>query len=251
MKKTNIVFLHGFPFTHAAWAPQIQFFKKNEKWNAFAYDLRGHGAAGVLPKPGPWMIADFAEDLKKIMDHMKMGKAVLCGVSMGGYIALHFASQNIDRVEALILSDTQAGADSNEAKDKRHATMLKVRAAGIPEFAQDFAKSVLSESTLAHKPEVFQSIHKMILTNTVDNITMTLGALASRKDSSDFLPKINCPTLVIVGEHDKVTPVEVNEKLAAGIKGSVFKKVPNAGHLPNIEQPDIFNKICEEFLLSL
>lgn len=246
-KKPTIIFLHGFPFNATAWDPQVQFFK--DKMTTIACDLRGHGRA--KPEPGPWMMAHFADDLKKMMDQQQIGKAILCGVSMGGYIALHFISQNPDRVQALILSDTQAGADSNEAKDKRYATILKVQQAGVPEFAKEFAKNVLSETTTTRHSEIYRKVQDMILANSADNITMTLGALASRKDSTDSLPKILCPTLVVVGEQDKVTSVEVNEKLAQGIKGSVFKKIANAGHLPNVEQAEIFNKVCEQFLQSL
>ena len=100
------------------------------------------------------------------------------------------------------------------------------------------------------RPEIFKKVQGMIQGNTADHITLTLGALASRKDSSEILAKINCPTLVVVGEQDKVTTVDVNQKLADGIKGAKFHKIAKAGHLPNIEQPDVFNKICDQFLQS-
>ncbi len=247
MKKSTIIFLHGFPFNKSAWEPQLQFFE-DQQLTTMAYDLRGHGQA--QSEPGPWMIAHFADDLKKMMDQQKIEKAILCGVSMGGYIALHFISQNPERVKALILSDTQAAADSNEAKDKRYATILKVRQSGVSEFAKDFAKNVLSETTFTKNPEIYKKVQDMILKNSAENIAMTLGALASRKDSTEFLSKIECPTLVIVGEQDKITPVETNEKLSKAIKISVFKKIANAGHLPNLEQPEAFNEACKQFLNS-
>ena len=247
MKKPTVIFLHGFSFNKSMWDPQVEHLKN--KINVIATDLRGHG--GNKPEPGPWMIAHFADDLKKMMDEKQIDKAVICGLSMGGYIALEFVSKYPERVQALILSDTQAAADSNEGKDKRYATMLKIRKDGVPSFAKEFAKNVLCEPTLINKPEVYKKVEEMINTNTADNLTMTLGAMAGRKDHFDLLPKITCPTLVIVGDQDKLTTVEMNKKIADGINGAVFKVIPNAGHVPTLEQPAAFNKITDDFFNSL
>ncbi len=245
MKKTTLICIHGFSFNKSIWDPQVQFFK--DKLNVIAYDFRGHGTHNK-PEPGPWMMAHFAEDLKKLMDEKQIDQAVICGLSMGGYIALHFVSQYPDRVQALILADTQAAADGNEAKDKRYATIEKLKKEGSAAFAKDFTKVVLAESTLMQKPELRQKVEEMIAANTAENMAMTVAAMAARKDHMDALAKITCPTLVIVGEQDKATPPEVNKKMADGIKGSVYKTIPEAGHIPTLEQPEAFNKTVNDFL---
>ncbi|MEQ1722615.1 MAG: alpha/beta hydrolase [Pseudobdellovibrio sp.] len=119
MKNYNLVFLHGFPFNSSSWGPQVEYFKN--KCNVLAPDLRGH--RNGPNEAGAWMIAHFAEDLKQLLVENKIEKAVICGLSMGGYVALHFAQQYPEMVAGLVLCDTQADADSNEVKDKRYITI--------------------------------------------------------------------------------------------------------------------------------
>jgi len=196
------------------------------------------------------MIADFAADLKELMDANKIERANICGLSMGGYIALQFTEQFPNCVGKLILCDTRADADSNEAKDKRHAALQKIRKDGLSQFAKDFSQSVLSESTIKTNPNLQSSVEKMILGNNPESVMMTLGALASRRDSIPFLEAIDRPTLVIVGSDDRVTPPEVNESIAKKVKGAQFRIIDKAGHLSNLEQPASFNACLESFLLK-
>ena len=222
----------------------MEHFKKTH--TVLAPDLRGHrhGPSG----PGPWMTGHFAEDLKQLMVEKNMDKAVICGLSMGGYVALHFAQQYPEMVDALVLCDTQADADSNEAKDKRFATIQKIQKDGLTAFAQDFSKNVLAENTLTQNPEIQKKVISMIVENKQQDVVMNLGTLASRRDSNPFLTEFRFPTLIIVGSEDKVTPLTVSQKLAAGIQNSTLKIVEKAGHLSNLEQPLIFNGYLEAFL---
>ncbi len=244
MKNKNLIFLHGFPFNGSSWDLQVEYFK--EQYRVFAPDLRGHrnGPSGA----GPWMMAHFAEDLKQLMQTNKMKKAVICGLSMGGYVALHFAKQYPEMVEALVLCDTQADADSNEAKDKRFATLQKIQSKGVGPFSQEFSKSVLSSNTLILKPKVQKKVISMIGENKAENIAMNLAVLASRHDSNPYLAGFDFPTLVMVGANDKLTPLAASQKLSAGIKNSTLQVIEKAGHLSNLEQPDIFNRYLSDFL---
>ncbi len=123
MHALPIIFLHGFPFNSSSWDDQVSYF--NKRYQVYAPDLRGH-RTGAAP-PGPWMIAHFAKDLLDFMDQKRIRRAIICGLSMGGYIALHFAAKYPDRIAGLILCDTRADADGNEAKDKRFETIQKVQ----------------------------------------------------------------------------------------------------------------------------
>lgn len=247
MKKQNLVFLHGFPFNGSSWDPQVQFFK--DKVEVYAPDLRGHrnGPDG----PGPWMIQHYVEDLKTFFDKNKISNAVVCGLSMGGYVALNFAHAYPNLIKGLVLCDTQAGADSNEAKDKRFATIQKIQRNGIGPFAQEFTKNVVSETTMFEKPEVLKQIASMIVGNKPENLMMVLGALASRPDCTPYLAEFDFPSLVMVGSDDKITPPELSKKLAEGIKSAKVHILDRAGHHSNLEQPDAFNGQLEKFLGSV
>ncbi|AGH96608.1 alpha/beta fold hydrolase [Pseudobdellovibrio exovorus] len=241
-----IIFLHAFPFSSEMWKPQVDFFGKTHQ--VFTPDLRGHGQA--KRQQGPWMMAHFADDLKHYMNENEIPRAAICGLSLGGYVALHFAIHHSERISSLILCDTRADADSNEAKDKRYAQIQKITKDGLDQFAIDFSKQVLGVESLKNL-ELQEQLKQMILENRPEDVTMTLGALASRRDSSSLLHRIHVPTLVLVGEDDRVTPVEVNRHLAENLPQAEFRIIPHAGHLPNIEQPDIFNYCVQDFFYRM
>lgn len=244
MFTSNLVFLHGFPFDSSAWNPQVEYFQNF--YFTVAEDLRGHGAGKT--GPGPWMIDHYVEDLKLCLDQRDIEKAILCGVSMGGYIALNFYNRYPERVEALVLSNTQAAGDSNEAKDKRFANIQKIQREGLTEFADSFSKSVLCVKTLNSNPHLQKKIEAMILQQKPHNLALVLGALASRKDLSKELKNIKCPTLIVTGSEDKIIPPSVCENLAKSIPQAHFERIEGAGHLPNLECPEQFNQILDRFL---
>lgn len=244
MYTSNLVFLHGFPFDSSAWTPQIERFQND--YYTVAEDLRGHGAGKT--GPGPWMLDHFVNDLKESLDQRDVEKAILCGVSMGGYIALHFYMRFPERIEALVLSNTQAAGDSNEGKDKRFATLQKIQQEGLKDFADQFSKSVLCVKTLNTNPHLQKKIEAMILQQKPENLAFILGALVARKDLTSELAKITCPVLVITGSEDKIISPEATEMLAKSIPRAHFEKIEGAGHLPNLERPDEFNRILNQFL---
>ncbi|MGZ3694714.1 MAG: alpha/beta fold hydrolase [Bdellovibrionota bacterium] len=247
MNKLNLLFLHGFPFNASSWDAQAIHFGKDHQ--VFAPDLRGH-ASGPQDNP-PWFIHHFVEDMKALLDRKGVDKAVVCGLSMGGYVALHFVQKYPERVKALILCDTQAGADSNEAKDKRYAAEQKIYAAGLPAYAEEFSKNVLSKETLNENLELQKKVIGMITNNNISAVTMILATLASRRDSTPFLAGIEVPTLVIVGDEDTVTPPNLAKLLTDKISGAKLALIPGAGHLSNMEQPEEFNRVVGEFLAGL
>jgi 3-oxoadipate enol-lactonase len=247
MHNSYLIFLHGFPFDSSTWNPQIEHFQ-NYYFTA-AEDLRGLGLGKT--GPAPWMLNHYVEDLKSSLDQKGIAKAVLCGVSMGGYVALNFYLRYPERVEALVLSNTQAAADSNEEKDKRFATIQKFQQEGLTEFADSFSKSVLCVNTLNRNPHLQKKIEALILRQKLENLALVLGALASRKDLSGELYKISCPTLVITGTDDKIIPSAVCDSLAKSIPEAHFERIKGAGHLPNLERPEKFNQILDTFLGAL
>jgi 3-oxoadipate enol-lactonase len=241
---TPILFLHGFPFNGSLWKPQIEFFQ--DKRIVLAPDLRGHGSG---PKDNaPWMILDYVDDLHELLVKAKIEQVILCGHSMGGYIALEFIHKYPQMVQSLILAGSRADADSNEVKDQRYKTLEKIRKEGLEGFAEDFSKLVLADVRSKEKKELMKTVQDLILSNEVENVMLVIGALTSRKDSTPNLKEIGCPTMVIVGADDKVTSWGVNHSMARRITNCQFAKVAKAGHLVNIEQPEKFNALIDTFI---
>lgn len=239
-----ILFLHGFPFNGSLWKPQIEFFQ--DKRIVLAPDLRGHGQG---PKGNaPWMIQDYVDDLHELLTKAKIDSVVLCGLSMGGYVALEFINRYPDMVQSLILAGTRADADTNEIKDQRYQALEKIRKEGLEVFASDFSKKVLADVKSEEKQKLQDEIRGMILSNSPDDVAMVIGAIASRKDSTAMLRAIQCPTLVVVGAEDKVTSWGVNHSMARRILNCQFSKIQGAGHVVNLEQPEKFNAIVDAFL---
>ncbi len=239
-----VVFVHGFPFTRRMWQPQIQALLKTHR--VISFDVRGHGQSEV--GDGQYSLEFFVDDLILVLDHLKIKSAALCGLSMGGYIALRAVERHPERFDSLILCDTKAEADSSEAKIKRAAGMRSVKKNGVEAFANEFVKAVLSEGTLKTRPEVVAQVLGLIRQNTPLGIAGTLLALAARTDTTAALPKMNQPTLILVGEEDKVTPPSASEAMQKALPQATLHVIPGAGHLSNLENPVVFNEKLLNFL---
>lgn len=202
-----IVLIHGFPFALEMWNPQIEFLK--DKYRVIAYDIRGHGNSD--DGDGQYTIEFFVDDLIALLDYLKIPKAMLCGLSMGGYIALRTIERNPERVASLILCDTGPQADSNEVKLRRVTHMKAVKANGVKAFAEGFLKAIFKPESFQSKPYEVEAIRRMIESNSEIGIRGTLLALACRTDTTDSLDLIGVPTLILVGEADKVCPPKLSD----------------------------------------
>jgi 3-oxoadipate enol-lactonase len=242
-----IVLIHGFPFSHEMWNPQTEFLKNH--FRVIAYDVRGHGKSEV--GDGQYTLELFVDDLMALLDHLQVERVILCGLSMGGYIVLRAIERNPERYRALILCDTTSNADSNEAKLRRAASIKSIKRAGVKPFAQEFLKAFLAPQTHLKKPDVVAAVRNMINSNSPIGICGALLALAARTETTPFLPKINIPTLILVGENDKTTPPELSERMHQLVPNSEFQIVPQAAHLSNLENPKEFNSLLLNFLRRL
>ena len=242
-----VVFIHGFPFSHAMWDPQMHALPNRIR--AIAYDIRGHGASDV--GDGQYTLELFVDDLVALLDHLVIERAVLCGLSMGGYIALRTVERHPERVRGLILCDTKSDADGNEAKVKRAATLKTIKAHGTAAFADDFVKTIFAPETLMTNPAAVEHIRQIIFTNSPLGICGTVLALAARTDTTGALTSIGVPTLILNGEQDALTPPAAAQQMHERIQGSRIRLLPHAGHMSNLENPALFNSEVETFLGSL
>lgn len=242
-----IIFLHGYPFDKSMWAGQLESLKLTHR--SIAYDIRGFGAS--TDEMVPLNIDLFAEDLIAFMDRLDIDKAVVCGLSMGGFIALNAFKKYPHRLEALILCDTQCIADTEEVSAKRYTIIDGVTVNGVADFNEGFIKSVFHGDSLNHKNELVERLRKVVFANSPHIITAGLRALAERSETCSILGSIDIPTLIICGREDEVTPLVQSEFMHRTIKGSVLCVIENAGHVSNLEQPEEFNKHLLSFLRAL
>jgi 3-oxoadipate enol-lactonase len=239
-----LVLIHGFPFSHEMWRPQVGVL--SEAFRVIEYDVRGHGKSSA--GDGQYPFEFFVDDLISLLDHMEVKKAVLCGLSMGGYIALRAVERNPERVLGLVLADTQAKADSNAAKLKRAEAVRAIKKKGVKPFAEDFLKTVFTQQNLAAKSEFVVRIQKIMESNSAIGICGALIALATRTDTVPSLSAIQVPTLVVVGEQDTLTPISASQEIHDRILGSELHIIKNAAHLSNVENANDFNSYVKEFL---
>jgi 3-oxoadipate enol-lactonase len=245
--QTPIIFIHGFPFDKSSWAPQMAFMRKTQR--VIAYDIRGFGATTLgTAKPS---MRTYADDLVKFMDNMGIPKAIVCGLSMGGYILFNAVQRYPERFKALILCDTQTIADTEEAKKKRQQTIELIKTDGLATFTEGVVKNVFCAESRIHKTEAIAKTKDIILSTPKETIIAGLTALAERPDMTASLKGIKIPTLIICGKEDSMTPTNQAEALHIAIKNSVLQIIEKAGHLSSLEQPDVFNRHLAGFVATL
>jgi 3-oxoadipate enol-lactonase len=242
-----VVFVHAFPLSHEMWRAQLQALQP--RYRAIACDLRGFGQSEA--GDGQYTLEFFVDDLLALLDHLRIERAVLCGLSMGGYIVLRTAERNPERLRGLVLCDTRSEADSNEARLKRTAALKTIKQQGLDAFAEGFVKAVLAPVTLSQNPQLVETIKHAIRRNSPTGVCGALLAMASRTDTTASLSNIRVPTLLLVGEHDPLTPPAVARAMQQKIAGSTVHVIPAAGHLSNLENPAEFNRRLLEFLETL
>jgi pimeloyl-ACP methyl ester carboxylesterase len=259
---TPVLFLHAFPLNRTIWTDQINGLLSERHYRLVALDWRGFGDSrgGACPRPpeaspDPYVndvltMELLADDVAGLMDTLGMEQAVLCGLSMGGYVTFAFLRKYPQRVRGLILADTRPGTDTDEVKAGREQMALLALSQGTEAVADVLIPRQLSDYTRQHHPLVEQSVRHMINAATPQGIAAASRGMALRADSSDLLSSISCPTLVIVGEKDALTPPVVAREYAARIPGSQFATIPDAGHLSSLEQPEAFLAVVRNFLLA-
>lgn len=245
---TPIVFIHGFPFNSAMWGPQLAHLPRG--WRGIAPDLRGFGASRGGPED-VYPMELFARDVAALLDHLGEERVVVCGLSMGGYIAFEFMRLFPERVRALVLCDTRAGADSEDARTGRERQAKRVLEDGVSQVIDAMLPRLISMSTRYGQPGVLELVRAMMKETPPETMARALLGMAARRDSEPLLRTIEVPALVVVGAEDAITSRGQAEFLARGIRGARLETIENAGHLPNLEQTETFNRILHTFLAGL
>lgn len=239
-----VLLVHAFPLSGEMWQQQV--FALSRQYRIIVPDMRGFGNSDV--PPGPYPMETFADDVAGLLDTLGIEKVVLGGLSMGGYISLAFVRRHAARLRGLILADTRATADTDEGKASRETNAQMVEAQGAGAIADKMVPNMLSPST---PPEQQTYLRSIIERNTPQGIAAALRGMALRPDSSDLLPTIKVPTLVIVGEDDMLSSPDEVRGLHMAIPGSRMVEIGRAGHVANVDNPEAFNRALLGFLQTI
>jgi 3-oxoadipate enol-lactonase len=242
----TVLFVHGYPLDHTIWQHSMDAL---EGYRRVAPDLRGMGQSDA-PDLG-YSMNIYAGDLAALLDVLGVDEVVICGHSMGGYIAFEFLRQWRSRVKGLILVDTRAEADSPEARRARDAAATLAREGGAAAIADMMVPQLLSSLT-QKRQDVVDQVRAMIARTPVSGIIGALGAMRDRESSEPLLPSLaGLPTLVIGGDADTLTPPEQAHAMAEAIPGAQLTLIAGAAHLPPVEQPAETTERIRAFLESI
>lgn len=242
--KQPIILIHGFPFDYTMWTSQIRALQKN--YRVIAYDIRGLGKSYV--GDGQYTMEFFVDDLFSLVHELQLEKPVLCGLSMGGYIALRAVERDQTRFNGLILLDTKSEADDDAGKIKRSEGMNKINTDGLDKFVDDLIPNLFAEESLKNMKATVENITNVSKSHSPAGVKGSLLAMISRTSTTKFLKKIKLPTLVMGGSFDKLTPPPVMRDMADKIKDSEFAIVPRAGHLSPVENSSYVNDMLCGFM---
>lgn len=240
-----IVLVHGFPLDRRMWREQIGPLSATHQ--VINPDLRGFGQSVVTP--GETTMVQMADDLAAMLDGLAVREpVVLCGLSMGGYIAWQFFLRHRDRLAGLILCDTRAVADSPDSAALRHKAAAQVLADGPEALAEAMHHRMFSRSTKEHRTQITTFIREMMLGQSREGIAAAARGLAARIDATPVLAQIDVPALLVVGNEDKISPADEMRDMARQIRGAEFAEIPDVGHMAPLEAPGPVNAAMLAFL---
>jgi len=242
-----VVLLHGYPFNRSLWTEQVS--ALSNSYRVITPDLRGLGESDS--RPGAATMNRMAQDVAELLDHLEISRAVVGGLSMGGYVALAFYTQFPSRVRALILADTRAQADTGEGKQTRFQQAEKALAEGMAGIADSMLPKLLTPETVSKRPEVVKRVRDMMLKTKPEGAAGALLGMAERDDHTPLLSQIACAALILVGREDPITPIRDSEKMHREMASSRLVVIDHAAHVSNLEQTEQFNNEMVQFLNSL
>ncbi|MDR2754903.1 MAG: alpha/beta hydrolase [Planctomycetaceae bacterium] len=247
-----ILFIHGFPFNHTIWDRTCNILRND--FRVIAPDLRGLGQSEL---PDGWNITpmeQFADDLHFLLQTLGIGeKVIICGLSMGGYIVMQYARKYRNELAGLVLCNTKTVTDSPVVAENR-----RKQAAGLTDgtlelrsIADTMIPKLFAETTLKGKPEIVQELRAVIESNRSFGVAAATLGMAERLDTTELLGELEIPVLVVCGSEDQFSPPSEMKPLAEKAKHGTFVEIPNAGHLPPLEQPELFTNTLKKWILSL
>ena len=243
-----VLLIHGFPLCRRMWHPQVGALTA-AGYRVVTPDLRGFGASET--PDGPYSIELFADDLVALLDYLAIERAVVGGMSMGGYVLFNLLERYRSRVAAMICIVTRSFADDEAGKSRRLALAQEVMKVGPQAVADPFVPLLFAPGTETERPKLVDEVYGWMVANDSRGLAGGLLAMRERKDVTGLLSGFTVPGLVIGAAQDRAAPPELSRQLAAGLPHSTLRIIPEAGHLVNLEAPGDFNREVLAFLRSL
>lgn len=242
-----VILIHAFPLNQMMWSDQVEALR--EYCRVITLDLRGFGNSGV--PDGQYSMDQMASDIRELMRDLRIDRAVLVGLSMGGYISLAFYRNCHDAVYAMVLADTRARADTDDERMQRITRAEKVALEGVLVEADFMRANAFAHSKVGQLSDVIERMYTIVSKNSTRGLTHALHGMSERQDLTHMLSEIKCPVLILTGSDDELTPLSEARILHDGIPNSMFREIAGAGHFSNLEQPRQFNALLLEFIRSL
>jgi 3-oxoadipate enol-lactonase len=243
-----LLFIHGYPLSRKIWRPQLS--GLSDIASIIAIDLRGHGESYPFEPPYPMEL--LADDCQQLVGYLGITRPlVVCGLSMGGYVTMALYRKYPHMFAGMILTSTRSGADSPEGKSNREATVKNVYERGVPYIVDGMLPKLVSPVTLSSRPQLVSSTRRIMLETSVQGVVGASQGMRERPDSSASLSHTSFPVLIVHGADDQLIPVGEAETMRQKIPNSRLVIIPEAGHLPNMEQPEKFNQAVGEFIQTL
>ena len=240
-----LLLLHAFPLSRRMWRPQLAGLA--DACRLLAPDLPGFGGSAPLPA-AVCSMEDMAGAALGVLDALGLPSAVVCGLSMGGYVALALCERCPERVRGLVLADTRATADDAAGRQRRLAAALEAESRGPAALADTLVPRLLSARTREERPELVAWLRREIAAAPAAGFAAAQRGMAARPDRTALLRRLAMPALVVVGEEDELTPPAHSVELARQIPGARLVTIAGAGHLSNLEQPEAFNGAMRDFM---
>jgi len=244
----SVVLIHGFPLCRRMWRPQVPALVA-AGFRVITPDLPGYGE--TPPGVSPPSMDTYADDLIALLDELRIEQAVFGGMSMGGYILLNLVERYPQRVGAAMFLVTRAAQDDPAAKERRKFLADEAIANGQQKIAETFEGVLFGSDTARIQPELVNEVRQWMLATPPEGMAAGLLAMRDRKDSVELLSTFDLPALVIGAELDRAVPLEHSQALAKGLPTVALKVIEGAGHMANLEKPEIFNRCLVEFLQNL
>jgi pimeloyl-ACP methyl ester carboxylesterase len=241
-----VVFVHAFPFSREMWGVQVPLLR--EHFRVVAPDLRGFGLSPLGDSDGVVTVEDHARDILRLMKAEHAYPAALVGLSLGGYVLFEILRRDPAAAVAIVLAGTHPAPDDREQQASREEFARRVEEKGMESVADTLVERLLSPRTLEKRPTLVARVRDILLSGDRAAVAATSRGMGRRPDSTDLLQKIAVPTLVLVGEHDAISPPSVAERMAAKIPDVTALSIGGAGHLANLENPLAFNESIRLFL---
>jgi 3-oxoadipate enol-lactonase len=236
-----VMLSHGLAADLTMWEPQLDLLSRS--FDVLTYDIRGHG--GSSGTPGDYSLALLAHDALALLDHLGIDRAHYVGLSLGGMIGQQLGAWHGERLASLTLCATTSEAP----KASWHARMRQAREAGVVSLADATVERWVTPAFRREQPELMAKMRAMVLGTSLEGYAGSAAAIRDMELAA-VLDRIAVPTLVIAGEEDTSTPLQVLEQIARAIPEARLLRVAQAAHMPTMERPDVCNPALERFLLA-